>query len=287
MKSQIGINTSVIKTRPAGQAAELSQALQALGINVIEIPMVEIIPEIINLEKLSVFLSANGSVNVSDSNGLDDPLSAEHYKGIFFSSPNGIEYFGKLLTPAQLAKWSDKPVYLIGPKAKAQAAALGFKKFWIPQNPKNYSLNGFLTELHRFSDLQIWLHPCSSITQVVPLEFQFLNVNIQNLSVYRPDCPKDNQSRIVSLSETLSKSEPLEKISGIVFCSSSAVTNFSNCVTGSLREAWLKGSCISISMGASTSRTLQSLHIKTILEAKTASVEGLVQAFINWHEILT
>ncbi len=236
----------VLNSRPLGQAAALSEALMAAGFVAVEIPLLEIaaIPE-----------SANHIAT----------LNPEQFNGLFFSSPNGIEYFAKALSIQEKAGWFSKPIYLIGKQSLPKLHPLGATPSFIPQIA---SLEGFLQEI-QVKKPEHWLHPCSFITKLSPATFAPKGIVIQNLPVYAPLCPPQAAEQLQA---------NWEDLEAILFCSGSAVEHFSMSVPKLAASLKNQSHKTIISIGPSTSKTLNQLGYTHFREAKSADNAGLVAA---------
>ncbi len=251
---------TVLNTRPAHQADGLSAELEAAGFLSIELPLVEILP-------------------VADAGHRLASLTPDGFHGLLFSSPNGVRHFTRLLrehspstapgspgAPTLPAAWFSLPARLVGPGAAPEVEKAGGHVSFIPSQA---SLLGLLTELPPLPRPEKWLHPCSLSTRLDPKDFLAKKATVVNLPVYRPAAPP-------RLGESLIKVWP--KLQAMVFCSGSAVDNlFATApeIAVSLEKA--EGPR-AVSIGASTTASLQRHGIATSLQAQTADDAGLVNA---------
>ena len=254
---------AVLNTRPAYQAAALSGLLRAAGFEPVDVPLVDVIPDLEGLGKLRRL----------------QPLG---FTGIFLSSPNGLRHLAKGLLPVEAEPWLAKPFYLVGGKAAGLVQELGGR---VAFHPKESSLDGFLKEFTP-GDIassgggrgpavaglvmaQRWLHPCSASTRLDPAAFRKKNIDVENVPVYRPGLHPEASAGLAALGP----------IDAAVFCSGSAVEHFYQSAPRALSERLgRKDGILAISIGPSTSKVLADKGVEYCREAKHADDESLVDA---------
>ena len=243
----------ILNTRPVGQNRDLSGLLRQAGFKPIEIPLVEISPSLEGLEK------ARG-------------LSPSRFTGIFLSSPNGLKHLQGGLPDEIFGRWLEKPFFLVGSRTRPMIEALGGKVAFAPEEA---SVDGFLKEYQGFTApgglplMQRWFHPCSSSTRLDPAPFRQRQVEVKNLPVYDPACPKNAAERL-----------EMEGASAyaVLFCSGSAVGHFFQAAPGLAATLGAPKGLVAISIGPSTSKALAARGVATFTQAQRADNAGLLDA---------
>jgi uroporphyrinogen-III synthase len=249
----------VLNTRPADQNAGLSALLRAAGFEPLEIPLVDIVPDVEGLERL----------RRTQPNG---------FTGVFLSSPNGLRLLAAELLPMDLEAWTSKPFYLVGPKAAALVGELGGK---VAFHPETASLEGFLAEYSPAAErgrkgvaglvlARRWLHPCSASTRLDPAAFRGKGIEIENIPVYRPG----RNPRAPAL-----LARDAGAIEAAIFCSGSAVANFfDDAPPGLAGRLGKMDGILAVSIGPSTTQALAEKGVTGVLEAAHADDSSLVDA---------
>jgi len=248
----------VLNTRPNGQNQELNTLLSEAGFEPIEVPLVEIIPLEVGLQKLK-------------------QLQPSGYTGIFLSSPNGLRQMQNELGQ-KFEAWMQKPFFLVGEKSKDLIEKLGGRVEFFPREA---SVSGFLKEF-AFESVtlnhgktsgmvfsQRWLHPCSESTKLNPSDFKQRGIELDNIPLYRPDVPSGLKEKLI---------EQFPDCEAIVFCSGSAVQHFFSAVPEFANEIKSKQNKLIISIGPSTTKALADGGIKNVHVALEANNLGLVEA---------
>jgi uroporphyrinogen-III synthase len=251
--SEAGAGPKVLNTRPAGQNAELSASLRKAGFTPVEIPLVSITAEEGGMARLR-------------------KVPPSGFTGVFLSSPNGLRQMQAGLDPAALSRWTAKPFFLVGSKARGLVESLGGKVAFVPEAS---SLRGFLEEFRvppgpaGLPMSQRWLHPCSASTRVDPSSFRARGIEIENIPVYKPAFPEEAPARLREAGD----------LSAVLFCSASAVTHFFQAAQEDMTKALgaAKG-LLAVSIGPSTSEALRAKGIEAVHEAPHADNEGLLDA---------
>ncbi len=138
-----------------------------------------------------------------------------HIQGLFFSSKNGFDLFFNQLSfsPPLYEQWAKKPIYTLS-KAVVQHAES--RHLTVQFSSQQKSIQGFLSECPSFKD-QHWLHPCSQLTKLNPIDFTAHHINITNLPIYQPQPNQKEKEHLV---------QELKQVKGILFFSGSAVSCF-------------------------------------------------------------
>lgn len=251
--------TVVLNTRPRGPdaadatgetgARALSAALRAAGFEPLDVPLVE-------LTLISGVLDLLGR------------LSDRHYDGILLSSPNLLPLL-KASGHALPEAWRAKPWYLIGPRARAEVEALGARVAFVPDTP---SLDGFLREFPAPETGRLRLiHPCSTKTRLEPGLFAARGLDVHNMAVYEPRCPK-------GAAAALEAAWPRLRGGAALFASGTAVHHLFAAAPRLARTLATPDGPTPVSIGASTTRALRMYGIDSPREAPTADTAGFLAA---------
>ncbi len=235
----------ILNTRPREQAAELNQRLREAGYKSYNVPLVEL-----------VFLP-EGLAELSG-------LAQDAYDGILLSSPN-LMLLLKKANSALVQTLALKPWYLVSGRARPQVEALGVKVAFVPRKA---SLEGFLEELPPQKELRL-LHLCSSATRLDAAPFSERGIEIRNVAVYAPHCPKDAASDLRAV---------WPGIQAVLFASGSAVRNLFSAVPDLATTLGTPRGPLPISIGPSASAALKSEGVGNFRQAATADNAGLIAA---------
>lgn len=196
---------SVLVTRAASQAGELSRFIAELGGRPVEMPLIQTV--------LPRDEEAQEEIKRVFSN-----LSVFHW--IIFTSPNGVRYFFRLweefyanLSFPPRLKWG-----AVGPKT---ADALRNKGITVDLMPEEYVAEDLLNAITSqiFDGSRILLPRGNLARGMLPRELQAKGYEIQELTVYETIMNEEKQDELLEL--LLQK-----KLDIITFTSSSTVTNF-------------------------------------------------------------
>lgn len=242
----------IVVTRARGQADELSEALEELGAEAIEIPTIEI-------------------RDPASWQPMDDAIRRlEGFHYLLVTSVNGVRNFLCRLAACgrDVRDLKGLEIGAIGPATAAEFAKTGVKVDFIP---KDYRAEGLLEVLGK-RDLKgkTFLIPRAKVARdLVPRVLAERGARVEVVEAYETALPKFASGEIDRL-----LSPPPDVIT---FTSSSTVKHFAKLLRGrSIGEA-LKGIAIA-SIGPITSETIRELGLVTTIEAKESTVPGLVRA---------
>lgn len=246
----------IIVTRTRSQASLLTDALAALGAEVIEIPTIEVVPEKVDKQ-------------------LNDAFSHDPYDWIFFTSRNGVSEFAEFLkrTGKDSRIFAPSKVCAIGPETARALEAIGIRPDYIPPR--------FIAEtiVRHFKNMRgkLAMQPRALILRakkardILPEGLKHSGFKVGIIDLYDTVIPRE--SRMV-LKQALERGVDL-----VTFTSSSTVENFINLAGNDYRHK-LSGVRFA-SIGPATSRTIKKLGLKPDIEAKAYTIEGLVDAIVR------
>ena len=239
----------IIVTRDRRQAPELADPLEALGAEVLRVPVIEI-------------------REPADPGPLDEAIARlDSYDWLIFTSANGVRYFVDRLDASDGDLRSLKAkICTIGPATRAAVEALHLK---VDKMPAEYVAES-LVEAFAGEDLsssRILLPRAAVARDVVPVELRRRGARVDVVEAYRTVIPEDAADRA---REALARGSDW-----ITFTSSSTVHNFVE-AAGKDAPAGVKIA----SIGPITSATAREYGLHVDAEAKPHTTAGLIGALI-------
>ena len=242
----------IVVTRAAGQAAEFSERLRALGADAVELPAISIEPP-------------------EDPAPLDRAIEQlASYDWLIFTSVNGVRFFlDRLDRSTRDLRSLRARVCAIGPATRRAVENLHVK---VDLMPPEYVAES-LVEAFRGEQLaakRILLPRAALARDVIPNELTKLGARVDVVEAYRNVVPADARGKAREIF-----SDP-HKPDWITFTSSSTVRN---CIAVAGKEA-LRGVRIG-SIGPVTSQTARDEGLTVDVEAKHFTLDGLLDAILN------
>ncbi|WP_028841233.1 uroporphyrinogen-III C-methyltransferase [Thermodesulfobacterium hveragerdense] len=250
-KPLFGKRIAVTRTRE--QASKLSSLLEELGAEVVELPLIKVVP-VYNtefLERLTL------------------------YDWLVFTSENGVRFFIKALleTERDLRALKDLKIAVIG---KATAEALegwGIKADLIPE--KNFTQEGLLEAFSKIpmKGKKVLIARAKEARDVLPKGLEELGAIVDIVSIYQTVLPEETKNAF--------KEELKQGVDVITFTSSSTVKNFFRLLLELEQEGDLKNTLFA-SIGPITSQELIKHGVTPQIEAKEYTIPGLVEAILTY-----
>ena len=236
---------TVVVTRAAEQAGELSARLRTLGAHVIEQPVISIQPP-------------------DDLGPLDRAIAQlETYHWLIFTSANGVRFFLDRLDLSQRDLRSLRArLCAIGPATRQALEALHLKVDLMPAEYVAESLVAAFNE-HPLDGRRILLPRAAVARDLIPLELAKRGALVDVVEAYQTLIPERS---------TIAFEHP----NWITFTSSSTVNNF---LALAGRPA-LHGVRIA-SIGPITSQTVRGHGLTVDAEARVFTIDGLIQALLD------
>lgn len=240
----------IIVTRAREQASELSAQLEALGAEVIEFPVIAIVP-------------------AADPAALDAAITRlDTYDWLIFTSVNGVHHFMRRLDSSSFdLRHLKARLCAIGPGTSRALQALHLKVDLVPEEYVAESL----VEAFRPFDLdgkRVLLPRAAVARDVVPIELSARGAIVDVVEAYRTVVPESSRLLAGEVFETAPD--------WITFTSSSTVKNF---LALAGPEA-IAGSKVA-SIGPVTSHTARMHGIQITVEPREHTIDGLVQAILQ------
>jgi uroporphyrinogen III methyltransferase/synthase len=237
----------VVVTRAKDQAPELTAKLHALGAEVAELPVIEIVP-------------------AAEPAALDAALARlNEYDWLIFTSVNGVRFFLDRLdaSPYDLRGLRAR-LCAIGPATRRALEALHLK---VDLMPKEYVAESLVEAFAPFdlSGRRILLPRAAVARDVVPVELTARGADVDVVEAYRTVIPAETAGIV---NEIFS-----HKVDWITFTSSSTVKNFLALAGADRLQDVRIGS-----IGPVTSATARMHGLDVTVEAREHTIDGLLDA---------
>jgi uroporphyrinogen III methyltransferase/synthase len=245
----------IVVTRAPDQAAEFSDRLRSLGAGAIELPVISIQP-------------------AADPAPLDRAIEQlASYDWLIFTSVNGVRFFLDRLDRSRHDLRSLKArICAIGPATRRAVENLHLKVDLMPEEYVAESLvKAFASE--ELAGKRILLPRAAVARDLIPTELARLGAKIDVVETYRNVIPADAARRAHEIFSAARKPD------WVTFTSSSTVRNL---LAAAGRTA-LEGVQIA-SIGPVTSETLRALGLHVDAQAKSYTLDGLIQAILDAEE---
>ncbi len=256
----------ILITRARHQADVLARALESHGAAVLAVPAIRIDPP-------------------ASWDSLDDALKAlDQYDWLVLTSVNGVEALGARmralagtrLTGGRLLLPPERGlrVAAMGPATARALEAQGIAVDVIPEQYVAESLAASLRE--QVFGKRVLLVRAKVARDVLPAELEKAGARVDIAEAYETVVPQESSAalrRIFALRD--------QGPDAVTFTSSSTVTNFWRLLDES-GIVW-PPSLAAASIGPVTSRTLLAHGIEPVIEARTYTIPGLVEALCEWY----
>lgn len=272
---------SILLTRPLQQSVELAQNLQALGADVIEMPMIEILPPA-SWQELDNALNNLGA-----------------FDWIFFASANAAQSFVQRasLLGCDLVGSGKPKVAVIGKSTEKYLRDRGIKADYVPADFVAESFVSGFPAYPQVSGLKI-LWPRTNIGRdYIAAKLSEAKAQVTVVQAYRTVLPSGADEYAARLRQLLR----LRKLQVIAFLSGQAARNFAQVLAlgtnngadlgddgrdqpatkGDSRFANLLRDVTLVSIGPETTKAIHECGLPAGIEAKTHDATGLVQEVLK------
>ena len=253
---------TVVITRAADQAGELTRLLVEQGARVEVFPTIEIVAP-------SSWADADRAISRLD-----------RYHWIIFTSVNGVTAFAARLRALGLEPdaLGGSRICTIGPKTAAAVERIGRKADVIPAKYQaEYLVEAF--EGQGLAGTRFLLPRAEEAREVIPERLSAGGAEVDVVSVYRTVAPAGGERRGRDL--FLSGG-----VSAVTFTSSSTVRNFVAIFGGDETRAVLSDVTVAC-IGPITADTARAQGLDVQVEAQTYTMEGLTEALVRYYDMKT
>lgn len=240
-------------TRPAGQSAELAQALEEVGAHVLICPLIRIEP----------FAEVEAARRV-----LRD---FDEFGWVIFTSANGVDQFMRLVAEQKPegVSFRGKQIACVGPATAAAAERYGLTVDAIPGEFVGDAVAGLIGERGEIAGRRVLIARAAGGGKALPAELRAQGALVEDLELYRS---VGDPAGAQALDELLSRGD----VDVVTFTSGSAVRYFVESVEipGKLRVAVI---------GPSTADVARSCGLRVDIQGNPYTIAGLVGAIVEYY----
>lgn len=247
----------VIVTRARHQASELSQAIEALGGEAWEFPMIEIVPPSDN----AYLIKAINNLNC--------------FQWLVFTSVNGVEgFFAELKKQERdVRDLAGIEIVAIGPATQVAIERRGLRAAYVPEEFRAEKIvEGLSSRIA--SGQRVLLARAEEARDIIPESLKAMGVDVWDVPVYKTVIGGADRGELISLLRD-------KEIHSVTFTSSSTVRNFITLIEG---DVSLLENVSLYSIGPITSATAQELGLTIFKEAAQYTISGLVEALVEGNK---
>ena len=245
----------ILVTRAADKAGPLTARLESLGAEVEELPAIALAP----VKPNGNFRTAIQEVQQTD--------------WVFFTSPEGIGWFSRMLKPYQkdLSALAGCHIAAIGPKTAAAIEEAGLRVDFVP---KRFTQEGLLRDLpSRLVKGQRGLILSAQQSRDVLVEgLRKRGMSVKKIPIYQTTIPRALIQRVTSTFR-----QPFDFVT---VTSASCVEHLHQALQRAGQSARFAQQRFA-SIGPVTSSAVRTLGGRVAVEAKTSTAEGLIEALIR------
>jgi uroporphyrinogen III methyltransferase/synthase len=248
----------VLVTRARNQASELSDMIEELGGEPFEFPTIKILPP-------------------ADVKPIDDALDKlSTFDWVIFTSPNGVTHFMNYLKAKRvdIRNFGKAKIACVGPKTAEILEGYGLI---VDLLPAQFIAEGLLAAIEdQLQPGQKVLLPRADIARkMLPLELRKRGLEVTEIDTYETKMDASNVEEVIELLQE-------QRIQMITFTSSSTAKNFFEAIANAGQDVieLIKGVKI-VSIGEMTTKTCKELGLDVSIEAKEATLHGVINAAIE------
>ena len=245
----------IVVTRPTDRVDQLANLLEAFGAEVIALPAIQLAP----VESNGLFRRALHEIDTFDS--------------VFFTSPEGIQWFKRLLAKERkdLRILQGCHIAAIGPKTAASIEQQGVH---VDYQPSTFSQEGLLAGLRhrRLDGKQALILSAKGARDVLEQGLQASGMSVVKVPIYQSVMPRQFVQQVRRV---------FARPPDWVTVTSSSCVDHLVAALRAARFARLIPTIQWASIGPVTSRTVRQHGGRVAIEARTATIEGLVDAMVK------
>ena len=245
----------VLVTRAAEKAASFTEALEALGAEVVQLPAIELAPV--------------------RSNGLLREAIRElpRTDWVFFTSPEGIGWLSRLLRPRRkdVRALSGCQIGAIGPKTALAIEEAGLHVDFVP---RRFSQDGMVDELPRrvLRGKRALILSAQESRDVLAAGLRARGMRVRTVPIYRTLIPKTLSGGVTEAFR--------RPVDFVTVTSASCVEHLFQALKACGRARQFRRLRFA-SIGSVTSRAVRAHGGRIVVEARTSTIEGLIEALIK------
>ncbi len=247
----------IVVTRTRDQASQLSRQLLENGADVLEIPVIRVVPP-------------------TDRQSLADAmLELNSYDWLIFTSPNGVTMFFEMFFKAfsDLRDIGGVRIAAVGPATAAKLQELHLTVDVMPDEYVAAKVAVALAKFESLDNLKMLLLRAEVANPELPRKLEEMGAIVDDVACYKtvPET-EDRNGAVARLME--------DGADWVTFTSSSTVENFNARID--LKQLTARFPALKLaSIGPETSKALAALGLKPAVEAKEHSIDGLVKSILS------
>lgn len=248
-------NRAILVTRARSQASELAGKIEELGGEVIELPVIQMVPPT-NSEPMERAIRSIGD-----------------FDWILLTSTNGVAFFGAKMRE-QGFEYADIQAKLgvVGPKTGELLKEWGRQPDLMAKDYKAEGLLQALEEILLPGD-RVLIPRANIARPILPQKLKDWGVHVTEVDAYDTILATENVQEVVSFLQC-------KKIDIITFTSSSTVKNFLNLLKDYPIKELLMGVKIAC-IGPITAKTAEELGLQVDITAEEYTIDGLMNSIIQ------
>ena len=271
----------VIVTRGEGQAGTLSEKLNKLGVFVISLPLIKIIKDGVNIDKVKIDKAIK---------------NIKKYDYLIFTSANAVSafferYFSKGMDARAL---SGKKIISVGKVSSSELKKYGIVPDIVPTEPSQTGIIDVLKSVD-IKGKKILFPQALKINKELPEFLESKGSDLENLPVYETIVPEESKETLQEMFNSLKKTgkniglpDSLDLTSFLVtFTSYSTVENFASALEdikkGLLKKVISSGVKFA-SIGKKTAEYALGFGIKSDIISKETSIDSLVDGITSFYK---
>ena len=242
----------IVVTRPADRARDFADLLESLGAEVIALPAIELGP-----------VNANGLFH----RALD---RIEQFDWVFFTSPEGIRWFQRMLRPQRLDLriLHGRHIGAIGPKTAASIQEVGIHVDFVPATFSQEGMLGGLSR-RRLAGKRALILSAQEGRDVLERGLKHRGMDVVRVPIYRTLVPAALTKQV--------KQVFAGHVDWVTVTSSSCVEHLAQALASCGLSRRIRTIPFA-SIGPVTSKTVRSHGGRVAVEARSSTIEGLAEA---------
>ncbi|MGM0620034.1 MAG: uroporphyrinogen-III synthase [Bacteroidota bacterium] len=249
-------NKLFISTRPAGRSDEMKRLFENAGAELMEMPMIQIVPLSISAEEKKLV------------------KNIKQFDWLILTSANGVYYFFESFN--KISEKQKLPGHLkiavIGNKTQKKLEEYGYSPDFVnPGNTAEDFSDAFLKHLQKEKAHPNILLALGKLARTVIQDELKNSANCNRIDFYTTNTPDSVDQNIMQQIEE-------DRYEMLIFTSPSGIKNFLK-ITRTTNFENLRVACI----GETTARTAKENGIEPLVVAEEASAKGLVDSIIKYY----